>query len=271
MKKVLILLSVFAIGLTGCGQKTATDSEAQATTESAETATADENVSDATGSEESTAPKKNNGPKLRNAADSVSYALGTDLGRYLARQREVMGDELDQKMVIKGIRNVLAEKEGLTPQETFELMQEYFVVKLPARKLKEGQAYLDEVAKQQGIQKTESGLLYEIITPGSDKKATSLSDTVMVKYRGTLRDGREFDSSYDRPDTISFPLNRVIKGWGEGLQLVGEGGKIKLYIPAELGYGNMPPRGSIIGPNEPLIFEVDLFKVLPTATAETAE
>ncbi len=82
-------------------------------------------------------------------------------------------------------------------------------------------------------------------------------------YKGMLKDGKEFDSSYaEGRDTAEFPLNGVIKGWGEGLKLIGEGGKIKLWIPTELAYGQYP-RGGMIGPNEPLVFEVELFKVTP--------
>ena len=109
-------------------------------------------------------------------------------------------------------------------------------------------------------------MLYEIIEQGSDVRATDLRDQVRVAYRGTLKDGTEFDSSYERGDTAQFALNGVIKGWGEGLQLIGEGGKIKLWIPEDLGYGQYG--GGQIGPYEPLIFDVELFEVIPAETEE---
>ena len=125
--------------------------------------------------------------------------------------------------------------------------------------LQKGQAFLAENAKQPGVKQTATGLQYEILAPG-DGRAPKASDTVKVNYRGTLLDGTEFDSSYKRNEPIEFPLGGVIRGWTEGLQLIKEGGKIKLFIPSNLAYG---PRGAggIIGPDETLIFEVELLKV----------
>lgn len=125
--------------------------------------------------------------------------------------------------------------------------------------LQKGQAFLAENAKQPGVKQTATGLQYEILAPG-EGRAPKASDTVKVNYRGTLLDGTEFDSSYKRNEPIEFPLGGVISGWTEGLQLIKEGGKIKLFIPSNLAYG---PRGAggIIGPDETLIFEVELLKV----------
>jgi FKBP-type peptidyl-prolyl cis-trans isomerase len=125
--------------------------------------------------------------------------------------------------------------------------------------LQKGQAFLAENAKQPGVKQTATGLQYEILAPG-EGRAPKASDTVKVNYRGTLLDGTEFDSSYKLNEPIEFPLGGVIRGWTEGLQLIKEGGKIKLFIPSNLAYG---PRGAggIIGPDETLIFEVELLKV----------
>lgn len=125
--------------------------------------------------------------------------------------------------------------------------------------LQKGQAFLAENAKQPGVKQTATGLQYEILAHG-EGRAPKASDTVKVNYRGTLLDGKEFDSSYKRNEPIEFPLGGVIRGWTEGLQLIKEGGKIKLFIPSNLAYG---PRGAggIIGPDETLIFEVELLKV----------
>jgi FKBP-type peptidyl-prolyl cis-trans isomerase len=103
-------------------------------------------------------------------------------------------------------------------------------------------------------------LQYKIVKEGAGKSPKA-TDTVLVHYRGTLLDGTEFDSSYKRNEPISFPLNRVIPGWTEGLQLLKEGGKAILYIPSKLAYGPSGTPGGPIGPNETLIFEVELLKV----------
>jgi len=126
--------------------------------------------------------------------------------------------------------------------------------------LEKGQAFLAENATKLGVQKTASGLQYIIINPG-EGRSPKATDTVKVNYRGTLLDGTEFDSSYKRNEPIEFPLNGVIKGWTEGLQLIKEGGKVQLFIPSNLAYG---PRGAggVIGPDETLIFDVELLKVL---------
>jgi len=125
--------------------------------------------------------------------------------------------------------------------------------------LQTGQAFLAENATQPGVKQTPSGLQYVIINPG-EGRSPKATDSVKVNYRGTLLNGTEFDSSYKRNEPIEFPLNGVIKGWTEGLQLIKEGGKIKLFIPSNLAYGSRGA-GGLIGPDETLIFEVELLKV----------
>lgn len=125
--------------------------------------------------------------------------------------------------------------------------------------LDKGKAFLAENATKPGVQQTASGLQYLLIEPGKGK-APQATDTVKVNYRGTLLDGTEFDSSYKRNEPIEFPLNRVIPGWTEGLQLVKEGGKIRLFIPSQLAYGSRGAGGAI-GPDETLIFDVELLQV----------
>lgn len=122
-----------------------------------------------------------------------------------------------------------------------------------------GKAFLKENASKDGVVTTASGLQYLVLTEGSGKSPT-LKDTVVVHYRGTLINGSEFDSSYTRGEPAEFPLKRVIKGWKEGLQLMKEGAKYRLFLPSKLAYGT---RGSgiDIAPNEALIFEVELLKV----------
>jgi len=125
--------------------------------------------------------------------------------------------------------------------------------------LENGQRFLKENAAKEGVKTTPSGLQYKVIREGSGKtpKAT---DIVVVNYRGTLINGKEFDSSYKGGQPIEFPLNRVIPGWTEGVQLMKEGAKYEFFIPSNLAYGSRGA-GGIIGPDEALIFEVELLKV----------
>ena len=137
-----------------------------------------------------------------------------------------------------------------------------------AEEAKEASAeWLSKIEKQKGVQKTESGLLYRIDRVGNDVFATADTDTVEVNYEGKTRDGKVFDSSYERGESISFALNRVIKGWTEGMKLVGEGGQITLWIPSDMAYGARGA-GQDIGPNEALEFKVELIKVTPAEVVE---
>lgn len=125
--------------------------------------------------------------------------------------------------------------------------------------LAKGEKFLEDNAKNEGVIVTASGLQYKVITPGTGRSPAA-TDTVEVHYEGTLIDGTVFDSSYRRGQSIEFPLNRVIAGWTEGVQLMQEGAKYRFYIPSRLAYG---PRGAggVIGPNQALIFDVELIKV----------
>jgi FKBP-type peptidyl-prolyl cis-trans isomerase FkpA len=125
--------------------------------------------------------------------------------------------------------------------------------------LEKGKKFLAENATKEGVTTTVSGLQYKVIKEGTGKSPKA-TDTVLVHYRGTLINGMEFDSSYERREPIDFPLNQVIKGWTEGVQLMKEGGTFRFYIPSHLAYG---PRGAgpDIGPDETLIFDVELLRV----------
>jgi len=128
----------------------------------------------------------------------------------------------------------------------------------PAENQAAGEKFLAENAKKDGIITTASGLQYQVISEGTGA-SPSASDNVTVHYKGTTLDGKEFDSSYSRGAPATFPLNRVIAGWTEGLQLMKEGAKYRFYIPANLAYGERGA-GRDIGPNSALIFEVELIK-----------
>jgi FKBP-type peptidyl-prolyl cis-trans isomerase FkpA len=127
--------------------------------------------------------------------------------------------------------------------------------------------WLKKIEKKEGVKKTESGLLYRIDREGNDVFATADTDTVEVNYEGKTREGKVFDSSYERGESISFALNRVIRGWTEGMKLVGEGGQITLWIPSDMAYGERGA-GQDIGPNEALEFNVELIKVTPAEVVE---
>lgn len=123
-----------------------------------------------------------------------------------------------------------------------------------------GEKFLAENAKKPTVKTTTSGLQYEVITAGTGKVKPNASDSVTVHYKGTTIDGKEFDSSYSRGEPTSFPLNAVIPGWTEGVQLMTEGAKYKFFIPSNLAYGENGAGGAI-GPNEALIFDVELIKI----------
>jgi FKBP-type peptidyl-prolyl cis-trans isomerase FkpA len=125
--------------------------------------------------------------------------------------------------------------------------------------LEQGQAFLTANASKPGVHTTSSGLQYKVITEGHGKSPKA-TDTVLVHYRGTTIDGTEFDSSYKRNEPISFPLNGVIPGWTEGVQLMKEGGKIQLFIPSNLAYGSRGA-GGVIAPDSTLVFDIELLKV----------
>ena len=194
-----------------------------------------------------------------------AYALGQQLGGDLKDG----GVEVDIDMLAAGIKDAYAGTSLLDDAEIAsamenlqrEMMEKQMAQREKAAKenLREGQAFLSENAQKDGVETTESGLQYEVIEKGSGKTPTPES-TVTVHYRGTLIDGTEFDSSFSRGEPATFPVNGVIAGWTEALQLMSEGAKYKLYIPADLAYGERGA-GQAIGPNETLIFDVELISV----------
>ena len=151
-------------------------------------------------------------------------------------------------------------------QKMMKKQQEEFEA-TKAKNAEESAEWLAEVEKMEGVQKTESGLLYRIDREGDGKQATNDEDVVKVNYEGKTRNGNIFDSSYERGEAIEFALNRVIKGWTEGMKLVKVGGQITLWIPAELAYGERGA-GANIGPNEALEFKVELLDVTPAPEAK---
>lgn len=186
----------------------------------------------------------------------VSEAYGADMGSRLRSSRL----PLQTYWFVKGFVDAYSGGETVvTPDQAAMCMQTYFMVTRPAENKKASEEWLASIEKQSGVQKTESGLLYRIDREGDAAIKPKATDVVEVNYEGKFRDGEVFDSSYKRGSSTEFPLNGVIKGWTEGLQLVGKGGQITLWIPSDLAYGTYG--SSMIGPNEALEFKVELLDV----------
>lgn len=205
--------------------------------------------------------------ELKTPKDKVSYAIGMDMGNSLKQNNiEVNPDILNKaiKDVLTGQKTVLNEEEAktalMTLQQEMQDQQQAKMKALGEKNAKEGDAFLAENKKKEGVKTTPSGLQYQVITEGKGKSPKE-TDTVTVQYKGTLLDGTEFDSSYKRGQPATFPVNGVIKGWTEALQLMKEGAKWNLFIPSSLAYGENGTQGGPIGPNATLIFEVELVSV----------
>jgi FKBP-type peptidyl-prolyl cis-trans isomerase FklB len=192
----------------------------------------------------------------------INYSLGHQIGADFKRQ----GIELSTPAMMKGVEDALSGAEPMMKPDEMRSTLMGLRQKLIAEKkrqadeeartkIEEGKRFLEENAKQPGVKTTESGLQYQIVEEGTGSNPGP-TDKVTVNYRGTLVDGTEFDSSYKRGEPTSFPLNNVVKGWTEGLQLIKEGGKIKLFVPSDLAYGS---RGRLA--NQTLIFDVELISV----------
>lgn len=210
----------------------------------------------------STAPA----PALTTDRDKESYALGMNIAKGLKAQ----SIDVDTNILLRGIRDTLSGgKTLLTDEEAMaaltELQGEVRKKQEEERKvqgeqnMKEGEAFLAANKTKEGVVTLPSGLQYKILTQGTGPKPTA-ADTVVCQYRGTLINGTEFDSSYKRGQPATFPLNRVIKGWTEALQLMPVGSKWQLFIPPDLAYGDRGA-GAVIGPNATLIFEVELVSI----------
>lgn len=195
--------------------------------------------------------------------EKASYGVGVQMGEQLKNMFE--GSSLDAALA--GLSDAFNGQAAQIPSdeinEAFQIIQARVQKKQEeqAKELSgEGEAFLLENASREGIQVTDSGLQYEIITEGDGEKP-SASATVRTHYRGTLIDGTEFDSSYSRNEPTEFPVNGVIKGWTEALQLMPVGSKWKLYIPYDLAYGERGAGGAI-GPYQALIFEIELLAIV---------
>ncbi|WP_157974610.1 FKBP-type peptidyl-prolyl cis-trans isomerase [Lewinella sp. IMCC34183] len=191
--------------------------------------------------------------------DTTSYSLGIVLSQNLKSQGF---DSIDASSLAKGFEEGLNGSANISPEQANQYIQQYLqeaAAAAGAEARQEGEAFLAENAKRPEVKVTDSGLQYEVLKEGTGA-SPSATETVEVHYHGTLINGKVFDSSVERGQTIEFPLNRVIRGWTEGVQLMKEGGKYRFFIPYDLAYGEQgsPPA---IPPYAALIFDVELFKV----------
>ena len=193
--------------------------------------------------------------------DKFSYAIGLGIGQNLLS----MGAQgINVEDFAQAISDVLNRKEtAISHNEAREIVNKYFEeleAKMNAENIEKGKAFLAENAKKEGVVTLPSGLQYQVLQEGNGKKP-SATDRVKCHYEGTLIDGTLFDSSIKRGQPAVFSLNQVIKGWTEGLQLMGEGAKYRFFIPSQLGYGAQQA-GEMIPPHSTLIFDVELIEVL---------
>lgn len=210
--------------------------------------------------------------ELSNPKLKASYVIGVNIGKGMKQQNV----DVDADMILKGLKDGLAGASALTDQEMQEAMMnlqkdmQSKAAELGVKSKKEGEDFLAANKSKEGV-KTKSvplkdggmaELQYKVIKEGKGPKPKS-TDVVKVHYRGTLLDGTEFDSSYKRGEPVEFPLDQVIKGWTEGLQLMTVGSKYQLFIPSDLAYGKDGNRG--IPPNSTLMFEVELLDIVKPA------
>ena len=206
--------------------------------------------------------------KLITEKEKVSYSIGLSLGKNLSQQ----SIEIDVQVFAKGIEDAMSGVTPLLTDQEIRVVMSNLQKRLADRKkeeekiesgknMEEGLKFLEENKNRKGVITLPSGLQYEIIRQGTGS-IPKVDDTVVTNYEGTLIDGTVFDSSYKRGQPATFPVNGVIKGWTEALQLMKTGAKWKLYIPSELAYG---PRsaGPNIGPNSTLIFDIELLEIKP--------
>ncbi len=205
--------------------------------------------------------------ELTTVQQQASYAIGVNFARTIQQQQV----DVDSVALMAGLEDALKGSSlALTPEQMKSASREYLTelqqkqAKVLAEQAeankKQGEAFLADNKNKAGIVTLESGLQYKVIKSGSGEQP-KLKDTVTTHYRGTLIDGTEFDSSYSRNKPTSFPVSGVIKGWTEALQLMHIGDKWQLFVPADLAYGKQAPKGSKIGPNSTLIFDIELLEI----------
>jgi FKBP-type peptidyl-prolyl cis-trans isomerase FklB len=204
---------------------------------------------------------------MKSTKQKTSYAIGVNMSNNL----KSLGPEIDIDALVEGLANGMKggklkmsdeemQKTLMAFQEKITKKRTMAQDKAKSGNLEAGKKFLAENKKKKGVVTTKSGLQYKVIKSGKGGKSPTATETVTTHYRGTLIDGTEFDSSYARKKPTSFPVNGVIKGWTEALQLMKPGDKWKLFIPADLAYGDRGA-GAKIGPGSTLIFDIELIKI----------
>jgi len=202
---------------------------------------------------------------MNNSVDSMSYALGMNVGTDFSKNlKGIPGGKSNIDLIIKGFETAMKGDSALmTAEVANEVFRSYITKAQKAdteAKKSEGEKFLATNSTAEGVIVTPSGLQYKVITPAEGPKP-SAQDTVKVHYTGTLLDGKVFDSSVERGEPIEFPLNQVIPGWTEGVQLMSVGSKYKFFVPYNLGYGEQGTQGGPIPGFATLIFEVELLGI----------
>jgi FKBP-type peptidyl-prolyl cis-trans isomerase len=205
--------------------------------------------------------------ELNSLEEKAAYAIGLDIGRSILAD----GAELNPDLVARGIVDAMKKAKPLMTDEETKTVMTAYAKQMQAKatekakaagekNMKDGAAFLAANKAKKGVKTTDSGLQYEVLKAG-DGPSPKATDVVKVHYHGTLTDGKVFDSSVERKEPAEFPVNRVIKGWTEALQLMKVGDKWKLVIPSELAYGKSGTPGGPIPPNAVLVFEVELLEI----------
>lgn len=264
MQKSLVALStVAALGLFACQPQT------EQSTDAADTEATQDVAAQSAAAEEMTDAQKQ------------AYAMGASMGLFVqnrAQQQAQLGEPMDKDALRQGFDDALKDALKFTPQEiqqfaqageeAMRAKQQEMAAQAAEENKQAGAEYLAENAEREGVMTTESGLQYEVLEEG-EGDSPAAEDTVKVHYKGTLLDGTVFDSSYQRGEPAVFPLNRVIPGWTEGVQLMKEGAKYRFHIPSDLAYGERA-QGAIT-PNSTLVFDVELLEVVETESADATE
>ena len=203
---------------------------------------------------------------LTNEVDTVSYGIGVNMAQSIKKEFP----EANIDAIVAGMKEGIKGENTISPEMLQQAVAVYFKRKADIvsnerlaetqKVLKDGNAFLEANKAKEGVKVTESGLQYLVMKEGTGKQPRDTS-SVAVDYHGTTPDGTVFDSSVNRGEPATFALNRVIKGWTEGLQLMKEGAKYKFFLPNQLAYGSNPPPGGVIKALMPLVFEVELIKV----------
>lgn len=233
MKRNLLIVGLILVTLTGCGRyvhKSTTNSQTH------------------------------NANGFKSVYDSVSYAIGIDFGHHIYEIHKEFDSSLEVNMILEGINDVFNDRGVFSPEDGSKIITDFFNIYMPTKYLREAEEYLSFVKNNNSnLIETQSGLLYEIIDMGDEQmRAKRDTDKVTVNFTGYFKDGTEFDKSND----VTFQLNQVIKGWTEGIKLIGKGGRINLIIPPDLAYGSKGAPNTI-KPNAVLLFDIELLDVAP--------